>query len=133
MSKRNVKRTILVAALALVGTGCASTRSSVPDAAWARVEGPVCTVRVESRYDAPVEAGATAGAREVYLGVVEPDGKREFGVPCAYRAVTVFRVVRAGAHGEARLGAHARALDVRGVTVVTLRPTGTRLSGAPRR
>ena len=104
----------------------------MPDASWAQVEGPVCTVRVESHYETPVEAGVTAGARQVYLGEVEPGGKREFGVPCAYRAVTVFRVVRAGGSGETRLGAHARALDVDGVTVVTLRPTAVRLSGAPR-
>ena len=132
MSIRNAKRTILTGALALLGSGCASSGAHVPDPSWALVDGPVCRVRVESHYDTPVEAGATAGARQVYLGEVAPGGERDFGVPCAYRAVTVFRVVRAGGTGESRLGAHARALDATGVTVVTLRPTAARLSGAPR-
>ena len=70
MNARNAKRTVLVAALVLAGTACASSGASLPDASWAQVEGPVCRVRVESSYDIPVEAGVTAGARQVYLGEV---------------------------------------------------------------
>jgi hypothetical protein len=86
----------------------------------------MCSVRVLSDYDVPIELGASAGAHEVALGLVEPEASRRFAVPCAYRAVTVFRVVRSGAFGEAHLGAHTRALDARRVTEVTLRPSAFR-------
>lgn len=91
----------------------------------------MCMVRVESAYDVPVEAGARLGAREIQLGELEPEGVREFGVPCSYQAVTVFRVARADERATTRLGSQARALDLDDVTVVTLRPS-SRFSGGSR-
>jgi hypothetical protein len=126
---RKTIRVGLVVIVALAGSACA-TGSDV-QVAWGPEAGPMCTVRVESAYDMPVEAAARVGVREISLGVVDPDGEREFGVPCAHRAVTVFRVLRSGDRDETRLGAHSRALHARRVTVVKLQPSATRLPTTP--
>lgn len=112
----------LLSTLVALSSACASA-GSTHDVAWGPVDGPMCTVRVESAYDVPVEAGATVGTREIELGELEPDGARQFGVPCSFQAVTVFRVTRSGEDSVNRLGSRARALAVDEVTVVTLRPT----------
>jgi hypothetical protein len=121
MSKRSAKFMVLAVGTALVGSACAT--SNVHDVAWGPVEGPMCTVRVESEYGMPVEVGARAGGMRIDLGVVDPETAHEFSVPCAHRAVTVFRVVRPGMGAENRLDAHAQALDPDRITVVLLRST----------
>jgi len=135
MSKRGVTRTALVVGLVLAGSSCVhgSGATSFAEVVWSPDSGPLCTVRVESAYDHPVEAGASAGARTIHLGSVDPGGSRDFAVPCAHRAVTIFRVARSGEAVEARLGAHSRALDSGEVTVVSLRPPVAGLSAQPRR
>lgn len=119
--KRNAKQLVLAMGAALMGSACAT--SNVHEVAWGPVEGPMCTVRVESEYAMPVEVGARAGGMRIDLGVVDPESAHEFAVPCAHRAVTVFRVVRPGMGVENRLDAHAQALDQDRVTVVMLRST----------
>ena len=95
----------------------------------------MCEVRVESDFTIPVEAEARAGGLEIDLGVVEPGSAHEFGVPCAHRAVTVYRVLRVGRGAESQLDGRAKALDADEVTIVRLRPpasasrTGERLDG----
>ena len=127
MTTRNDIRFSLIVAVALLSSACASTGG--PDVAWGPVDGPMCTLRVESGYDVPVEAGVSAGSREIDLGELEPNDARELGVPCAYKAVTVFRVGRVDGRASTRLGSQARALDADQVTIVTLRPSSRFSSG----
>jgi len=93
----------------------------------------MCAVRVESEYDVTIEAGARAGSEQLSLGTLEPDDAIDIGVPCSYRAVTVYRLVRNGAGAEVQLRPVARALDPVGTTTFTLRPTDTRIPTASRR
>ena len=128
MSKRYARRLAACGAALWGLAGCASV--SVHDVAWGPVDGPLCEVRVESGYGTPVEARALAGGREIDLGVVEPESAHAFSVPCAHRAVTVYRVVPAGPSSENHLDARAQALVVDRTTVVTIRPPATRRSAA---
>lgn len=125
MLERNTRRAALFALLALMTSACAHGASSGSEFAnaWGTTTGPMCEVRLESAYATPVEAGASAGAKHIELGVVDPHETRDFVVPCAHRAVTVFRVLRAGGKPVNRIDSQARALDTGRVTVVTLRPS----------
>lgn len=127
MERRHLIRTSQLAVALLALSGCA--HASVHDVAWGPVDGPMCDVRVESDYGAPVEARARAGGLEIDLGVVEPESAHEFAVPCAHRAVTVYRVVSTGLEAENRLDSRAQALHRDGVTLVTLRPSTRRSAG----
>ena len=123
--KSTIVRTSTLAALAFLTTACAHGMPWSGGHAHASGEASLCMVRVENAYDEPIEAGARAGAEEVLLGTVDPDDTLEFGVPCSYRAVTVYRVVDEGAEGL-RLSPRARALDPSRTTTVTLRPPAAR-------
>lgn len=94
----------------------------------------MCELRVESAYDESIEAGVRAGAREVSLGTLEPDESVEIVVPCAYGAVTVFRLVlRDELGGNARVGLRSQALNPQRQTVVTMRPVANRAQLQPGR
>mgnify|MGYP001816223917 CR=1 FL=1 len=124
MSAHRLLRTSLLAVAPFLLSACAS--ASKHDVAWGPVDGPMCTVRVESDFAMDVDAAARAGGREIDLGTVEPDAAHEFVVPCEYRAVTVYRVIPASLGEGSRLDARARALDTDDVTVVVLRPASAR-------
>ncbi|NIQ55207.1 MAG: hypothetical protein GWN71_18065, partial [Gammaproteobacteria bacterium] len=94
----------------------------------------MCTLRVRSAYDVPVGAGVRAGTEQHEIGTLDPDDEIDIGVPCEFEAVTVYRVVRSGSGAlDQWIRPLSRALDRRGVTVVTLQPSATRGSLTPRR
>ena len=127
MSTRRLIRISQLASTLLVFTACA--HASTHDVAWGPVDGPMCDVRVESEYTTSVEARARVGGREIELGVVEPASAHEVTVPCAHRAVTVYRVIPSGPDAENRLDIRAQALQRDDVTLVTLRPSARRSAG----
>lgn len=124
----------LVALSALVATSCTYGRGSGLALGPAPAdEDSLCTVRVRSAYDQPIEAGVRAGAERLELGTLEPDDEVDVDVPCAFDAVTVFRVVRNGGSTDAWIGPRSRALDPLRITTFTLRPSVRRGPVGPRR
>ena len=131
MSKRTATRMILVATAAFVATSCAHASGEGagvgPSAATHVSDAAMCDLRVESAYDVPIQAGVRAGAQEVSLGTLKPHGSVEIRVPCAFGAVTVFRLVeRDGLGGGAQLAPRAQALHPDETTTVVVRPVASR-------
>lgn len=118
----------------LVATSCAHRGSDMVLGPAPADEDSLCTVKVKSAYDRPIEAGVRAGAAQLELGTLQPEGEVAVDVPCTFDAVTVFRVVRnGGGAADAWIGPRSRALDPLRVTSFTLRPSVRRGPAGPRR